>query len=531
MPVPAPVYRYADPTVTETSQVEEKASEETSSPRHPPYVRADWIALFVVILLASFLRFAGLSDPSSLVFDEVYYAKDACFYVLNSEDPCQVDGNQPEVHPPVGKWLIGAGIKAFGFDSLGWRIVPALGGIFTVLLMYLIARKLFGSWIWAALASGLLALDPLHFVQSRISMLDIFIPLFGLTAIYFALLDRDRIIDTEESGNRPKGKLSGRPWRVAAGIAGGLALATKWTGGFYLALAIILLFAWEVAARRGETKPFRRAFGQEWLSFAVWMVALPIAVYVASYIGQIHGPVFAVPWEQGSWIREFVGHHRYMWNFHVGLEATHSYQSPPWSWIVIKRPVAYFFCSGGNCDPAEADGISREIFAVGNPIVWWTSILAILGLGAAWLRRRDYRGPAGLILAGVLFTYGPWLVPGADRNAVFIFYLLPTLPFMILALVYWMHRIRESWEGKIATAVFTTGAVAVFFFYLPLLTKQAIPQPQWQKRIWIFDNCDKPPGVAATTMVTVTQPNGRVKESPSEFKDNSSLPPTGFCWI
>ncbi|MFP5298158.1 MAG: dolichyl-phosphate-mannose--protein mannosyltransferase [Actinomycetota bacterium] len=448
---------------------------------------------------------------------------------LQLGEVCEKAPTEPEVHPTVGKWLIGAGIKAFGFDSFGWRIAPAVAGIFTVLLMYLIARKLFGSWIWATLAAGLLAFDPLHFVQSRISMLDIFIPLFGPAAILFTLLDRDRILEAEDAGSWPQRRLTGRPWRIAAGVAGGLALATKWTGGFYLALAIILAFAWEVAARRGAPKAFGRALRQEWLSFAVWMVVLPLAVYTASYIGQIHGPIFT-PWQEGSWVREFLGHHRYMWNFHIGLDATHSYQSPPWSWILIKRPVSYYFCSGGSCNPPIAEGDYSEIFAVGNPIVWWTSLLAILGLAAVWLRRRNYRSPEGLILAGVLFTYGPWLVPGADRNAVFIFYLLPTLPFMILALVYWMYRIRASWEGRIAAALFSVGAVAVFFFYLPLLTKQEIPQPQWQKRIWVFDNCDKPPGVAVTTIVTVTE-DGKVKESPSEFKDNSSLPPTGFCWI
>lgn len=490
-----------------------------------PFVLSDWLGLFSVVFAAALARFWRLSDPSSMVFDEVYYAKDACNYLVANPELCM--GSNNEVHPTVGKWLIAIGIRLFGFESFGWRFIPAVAGILTIAVMYLLARKIFNSWIFGSLAAGLLAIDPLHFVQSRTSMLDIFLPMFGLAAVFFVVLDKERMLEVA----RPTGLLTGRPWRVAAGIAGGLAVSTKWTGGFYLALVIFLTVAWEAGARkqRGEGS-WVLALRQEWLSVAVWLVVLPLVVYVLSYVGQIHGEAFTAPWSEGSWGRALFEHHKYMWNYHTNLEATHGYQSPPWSWILLKRPVSYYFCSGGSCNPAIAEGDYSEIFAVGSPVVWWTSILAILGLLVGWFMRRDYKGAAGLILAGVLFTYGPWLIPGADRSAVFIFYLLPTVPFMILALVYWMHRIRDSWEGRAATAIFTAGAVAVFFFYLPLLTKQAIPQPQWQKRIWIFDNCDKPPGETVTTMVEVTE-NGKVKESPSEYQDNSSLPPTGWCWI
>jgi dolichyl-phosphate-mannose--protein O-mannosyl transferase len=387
--------------------------------------------------------------------------------------------------------------------------------------MYLLARRLFGSWIWAALAAGLLTLDPLHFVQSRTSMLDIFVPMFGLAMLLFLLYDRDR--------SPPGGIL--RPWRMAAGLAGGLALATKWTGGFFLALAIVLTFAWGVAARRSEGRGGLVAtIRGELPSMALWLVLLPVTVYIVSFAGQIGGSVLSWPWSDGSWGQAFVDHHRYMWNFHTTLVSTHGYQSPPWSWMLIKRPVSYFFCSGQQCSPPIGDNDYQEIFAAGSPLVWWTSILALIGVAIAWVGKRDFRRPEGLILAGVLFTYGPWLLPGADRPAVFIFYLLPTVPFMVLALVYWMQRISETWEGKAATSLFTAGAIALFFFYLPLLTKKTLPQPIWQKRIWIFDNCDKPPGPTVTSTITVTE-NGEKRETTSTTQDNSSLPPTGWCWI
>lgn len=490
--------------------------------RHPLWSRADTIALATVVVVAALLRFLWLGDPSEMVFDEVYYAKDACNYVTADAEACMGENN--EVHPPVGKWLIAGGIKAFGFDSFGWRFAPAVAGVLTVAVLYVLARRLFGRWIWATAAAGLLAIDPLHFVQSRTSMLDIFLPLFGLAALLFLRLDADRL-----PGERPL--LTGRSWQIAAGTMVGLLIATKWSGAFFAALIVVLALTWAIASRSGDRPAAARAaLRAEGPAIVTWLMAWPVVIYLLSYIGQIHGKLLG--FGEGTWAKAFINHHRYMWDFHTGLEQTHSYQSPPWSWILIKRPVSYFFCAGDSCTPAAPANDYQEIFATGSPLVWWASIAAIVGVAIVWARRRDHRRPEGLILAGVAFTYGPWLVPGADRPAVFIFYLLPTVPFMILALVYWMQRIAGEWEGKAAIALFLAGAAGLFFFYFPLLTKRSLPQPQWQSRIWegVFDNCDKPPGESVTTTIQVTE-NGEVRETTSQTQDNTSLPPNGWCWI
>ena len=72
----------------------------------------------------------------------------------------------------------------------------------------------------------------------------------------------------------------------------------------------------------------------------LWFVAEPLILYVVSFVGQIEGSLLAWPWSEGSWGKAFIDHHRYMWDFHTSLESTHGYQSPPWSWILIKRPVS-----------------------------------------------------------------------------------------------------------------------------------------------------------------------------------------------
>jgi dolichyl-phosphate-mannose--protein O-mannosyl transferase len=502
----------------------------------PSWARADTISLIVIVAIAALLRMWTLSHPNELIFDETYYARDACWYVNHSESVCERAADAPEVHPPLGKWLIAIGVRFDGFDcpeetvcrgstsALGWRIVPAIAGIATVALLYLLARRLFRSTIAASLASGLLAFDFLHLVQSRTSMLDIFIPLFGVAGFLFLAFDRDHV----GRGAR----LFDRPWRLAAGAAFGAAAATKWSGVLYLVAGIVISVAWELGAARRARRSIRDLVVHELPSLIFYLLVIPAGVYVFTYLGRLEGFVWGLPWSEGHWVRSFWDHHQYMLDFHRDLASNHSYQSPPWSWLALKRPVSYYFCSGDSCRPPNS-GEYEEIFATGNPFVWWTSILAIVYVGYRWLRSRDMSHPEGLILGGFVFTFVPWLLSDAltHRPAVFLFYLLPTVPFMCLALAYVATAIGRSWEAVSAIGMFAIGTIGVFAFYWPLLAGKPLPQPEWDARIWIFDNCDKPVGdpIQSTVIETVEGAvQTRVVETTS---DTSGLPPTGWCWI
>ena len=478
-----------------------------------------------VLLVAGLLRFVDLGDPTRIMFDETYYAKDACNYIHEMAD-CKLDEPQREVHPPLGKWIIAGGIALFGFDSFGWRVAAALAGTISVGLLYLLARRLLGTMLGALLAAGLLAIDFLHFVQSRISMLDIFVPMFGLAAMLFLVIDRDRA-DPEVR------RVLARPWLLAAGASGGAAFAVKWSGVFFLVAVGVLAIAWEIAGRRSTDSP-GRSFGRALPTLAVAFVLVPLVVYVLSYIGRLDGSLVALPWSEGSWVRAFVEKQVDMAQFHSSLDATHGYQSEPWSWLLLKRPVAYFFETGEGGD-------YQEIIATGSPFVWWASIMALVFVLVRWVRTRDFRGPEVVIVVGFLFAYGPWLLPIFNRSAVFLFYLVPAVPFMCLALAYTLTRIGETWEARAAQALFVAGALGLFLFYLPLLTKQPLSRERWDARIWVFDGstkipiiggdgCEKPPGELTTTTLTETAGNKTTTRA-TQTRDNADLPPNGWCWI
>src|SRR5690625_535986 len=120
-----------------------------------------WLVPAVVAAFAAALRFTGIGNPHQLIFDETYYAKDAyallqAGYELTwpeeadgdflAGDPQVTDEPSYVVNPPLGKWLIAVGIRLFGTETaLGWRCSAAVAGVVGVLLVAVIARRMFRS--------------------------------------------------------------------------------------------------------------------------------------------------------------------------------------------------------------------------------------------------------------------------------------------------------------------------------------------------------------------------------------------------
>ena len=473
---------------------------------------------------AAALRLPALSRPVGFVFDEIWYARNACRYVIGTPE-CGIDQLASRAHPPLGNWMIGAGIKAFGYDEFGWRISAAVAGTITVALLFLLTWQLlhrapphartFGAFTAAALLAG----DFLHIVQSRIGMLDAFVTMFVVAAILFAVHDRDRPRPLDWD-RRPTGILSAlalhRPWRLLAGMALGAAIAVKWSGA-YVALAVIgLTAAWEIAARRsaGSDAPPRSWSRASWLAIreelprsVVLLGLVPVAVYLAAYIGRMPGELIGLPWQEGTVWRGIWDHQQAMLTFHTTLEGSHPYESPPWSWLLLKRPVAYYFNAG--------DGY-REILAIGNPLTWAAGVVGLLVLSVLWARG-GWRvgGPAAVVIVASIATYLPWLALQGDRSQVFLWYILPTIPFLYAGLGVLAALAWRSVAGRTAVAAFAVASVALLAFFFPLLTALPVSPDEWRARMWLTD-------CARAGAPTLELPDSEISSGP---------PPAGWCWI
>lgn len=458
----------------------------------------------------------SLGRPVELVFDEIFYARDACWYVIGSESVCGISDLASRAHPPLGKWLIGSGIAAFGYDPFGWRVAAAVAGTLSVALVYLLTWRLLrgmtgsatATTVGATAAAGLLAIDLLHLVHSRVGMLDAFITLFVIGAVTAVVLDRDRRRDRPDPPWWWRLTL-GRPWRLVAGICLGAATATKWSGAYVAPAVIGLVIAWEIAERR-RADPERGwgawiggAFRREAAPTLVMLGLVPLVVYVASYTGRMPGAVLALPWDPASVWHGIWAHQQAMLDFHTQLGGDHPYQSPPWSWPLLKRPVAFWFSDEG--------GTYRHILAVGNPVAWWPALLALVGLVLTWWRSGwAMLRPEPVILAAALSTYLPWLVLSGDRSQTFIWYFLPTVPFLCVALACFAAWGWSRMRWRIAGAVYGAVVVASFAFWLPIATALPLDPGAWRMRM-LFTDC------AGQTLPDDTTSSG--------------APPPGWCWI
>lgn len=414
-----------------------------------------------VVLLAAGLRLWGLSYPAQMYWDEQYYVFDAEVYLGGGIG--QPVGNPPAVkiadegtwvHPPLGKWIIALlGVGPIGLRSIGWRLPSALFGIAGVALLYFLALELWGSVWWAGLAGLLLALDGLHIVQSRMAMLDIFLTTFITAGMLLLVLDRKRTGTTPAAASafrRRIDRVFGSPYRLGAGLALGAAVACKWSGFFALVLGAALCAAWLGRPEHRGGRSLPASLGTVAASF----VLAPALVYLVSY-----GAFF---YQHGPDVGGFLTLQVRMLQYQLGHIKVQPENSLPLTWPVLLHPIQYFRAPGA--------GVTREIFALGNPALWWTFLALLPAAFFAVARRPTWQD--AVAFGGYAAMLLPWL---AVRRSEFFFYMLPAVPFMCLALVTVLRRLparvaRIAGPGLAGLAVITAALFAPVWLGLPAST-------------------------------------------------------------
>lgn len=433
--------------------------------------RNGWIATVVTTLIAAFTRLWNLGSPHEIMFDETYYVKDAySIWHLGYEGTWAQNANasfvrgnfstlSPEasfvVHPPLGKWLIATGMELTGpASSWGWRLAVALAGIATVFLLCRLVWRLFPSPLLVGLAGLFLAIDGVGITESRIGLLDGFIGLFALAAVYCIVRDRQsqreriaRLLEGTAAGALAP-KAGWRPWMISAGVLLGCACSVKWSGLYLLATIGIMTVIWDGTALRAvkaKVWKLETLVSRGWGNF---MRLVPVAgvTYLLSWFGWFMNPsAYKHGWAaaeraagRGSWlpdsIADFIEYHRAIYKFHVGLSTPHSYMAKPSGWLLQMRPTSFYWQSndtlGADAYHCDTRNCVRAITSIGNIPIWWAAFVAVFVVVAYVALKRDWRG--WVVLAGYIGLYLPWFMYW-DRT-IFTFYTVAFVPFVVLAL-------------------------------------------------------------------------------------------------
>ncbi len=403
-----------------------------------------------------------MSFRNSTYFDEIYHARTAYEFIHHLTI-------YEWTHPPLGKLIIALGIMIFGMCPFGWRIAGTFFGILMVPVIYAFAKKLFKK-SWLALVTCLLfTFDFMHFAQTRIATIDVYVTFFIMLMYYYMYKYRCMsFYDTPLKKTLIPLAFSG--------IFMGLGIASKWTG-MYAGAGLAVIFFVTLARRYteyryaltspgGETDGIKHAdiiknFKPYTIKTIIWccifFVLVPAVIYFCAYI-----PYMLTP--SGDGIKTVFENAKSMYTYHSStvLGSTHPYSSRWYQWPVMYRPI--WFYSGTVVQGAVKEGIS----SFGNPAVWWAGIAAFIYMVYLAAAKRDRK--ALFLIIAYLAQFMPWI---PISRLTFIYHYFPSVPFVVLMIGYSICSLCEGKDDKnimYASFVYAAAAIALFAMFYPVLS-------------------------------------------------------------
>lgn len=416
-----------------------------------------YLVALLLGLAAQTLFTVHLDRPSRIMFDEVHYVP-AAQALLALEGPRNIE------HPLVGKELIGAGIVLFGDNPFGWRAFTALAGTATVLGAFAFLWLLLGSMRAALVGAVLTALNQSVYVQARTAMLDIFLGAFLLWAMVVMLW--------AAKGTPAQVR---RRW-IGVGVLFGLAIGTKWAAIPYVALAGAAFVVTRFRDARVARRPLRTAFSGKdqphWTGLAtipalLILGSVSIAIYFLTFL-----PAFFYERDPLT-LAGLIPLQQEMYALQTQVLAKHTYQSDWWSWPLMIRPIWYFY---------EWDqGAQRGVLLIGNPVIMWGGLLAVLACLWAGFREKAHR-PLALAFVWIA-SLGIYVV--IPKSIGFYYYYHLSGIFLCLALAAAFHHFDRG-RGKGREEWFVFAALVAFVYFYPILAASALPDPQgFRKWMWL----------------------------------------------
>ncbi|BFM11085.1 phospholipid carrier-dependent glycosyltransferase [Simiduia litorea] len=445
--------------------------------------------LWLVLLLAAFLRFWHLGIIDHAYFDEVNIPQFG-YAMLNGlrETPFIT------VHPPLPHYLFAGAIALYyqlpwvdghasvawsAIDPLSYRWLTALLGVSCCWFSAAIVKRLTGSGLMAVLAAFFVATDAVLVVDARAALNNIIMLAFGLASIWAFV----------KANDNDSGAYQWR-WLVFSGALIGSTVAIKWNGLAFWLVPLALVF---VHVLRFGVDQLRPVVGVQGLRYSG-----PSAMQVVVFLVFVPSLVYWLWWQPYLWLEghwDFLEIHQRMRAFHtleVGAD-DHPYCSAWYQWPYQGRPMSYLFA------PIAGTQDVSVIHLLGNPVLYISSFLAVLLATGIWLRQCCQWLVSGVLAPSFWFlsltclgfwaNFLPWVLV---RRCLFSYHYEPASVFAFIALAWSFLSVgRLTLTSKLTRHAMTAVSlllllmiVIAWLYWLPLALGLPISLDGFYQRMW-----------------------------------------------
>jgi dolichyl-phosphate-mannose-protein mannosyltransferase len=396
----------------------------------------------ISLIFGIYCRWQNLDLPNSMSFDEAIFVKDARKIVANL--------NYYNDHPPLGKMIIGSGIKLFGDNTFGWRFFSAIFGTFLIFLSALLVHALFKNRLATLFSICFTSLDGSLIAYSRLALLDIYHLFFAVCAIFLILRDKESKYTTIFS--------------VAISIA--CAGAVKYNGVWAIVPIFFILYS-----RRDLFKFLILILSSLITYFCI--ICLHILL-----LGQRPVLDHAFAWQKESI------------SFHTSVKTPHIYSSKWYTWPLVIKPVRV----AAMADVPDRKGYVFSIISITNPVLSILGVYLILYSFILFIKkniniRAELNLPNKKFLFLVLCYFCAFIPWAFISRPAFQYHYIPAYLILIFICAYYLSIINQKHNLKVVT-ILCIWIISVIVF-LPLSSAIPLTRSDYNKRL--LSDCWKDP--------------------------------------
>ena len=393
-----------------------------------------------------------ISYINSSYFDEIYFPRTAYEHLhgLHAYE---------WTHPPLGKLIMASSIAVFGMTPFAYRLLGNIAGILMIPTIYIFAKMMFKKTKYGVFAALIMALDGMHFVQTRMGTTD------GLLVL-FIMLEYLFMYKYVSNVDYPLRK---RLFSLFfSGLFMGLAIAIKWTGVF-AGIGLAIIFFTSLIIEIVKKKKWQKDNTIIVLCCVVFFIIIPLAIYVLSYI-----PFFITDPPEITGFKSFIDWQIKMFHYHNDLQATHAYSSEWYTWPLTLKDLLLW--TGTN-----ETGLVGRIVLLGNPIIFWVSVPCMIGTLILGCTRKDKFKYWFLIIA-ILAAMLPYL---KIHRVMFLYHYFPVLPFAMLCIIAFAEWLGKKIHSDVPMVIFLILALIMFIIFFPIYSGMYVSNVYLQALRWL----------------------------------------------